>query len=227
MTTNSWFPTSVTKSSPKPCKFDQHLDDNYRVETKNLFQELLVTEEETTPDEFWLDIKDSFLRRAIKHVSKKGKRKTTSWLSQKAINLADERRQLKEADLQGSNLYRKLSSEVQLKCRRDKSEYINQLCQELEDQSSHNSTRELFRCVKYLTFKSTARLAITKHESGKVLTESDEIKNRSKNYCENPYASQEEIKDTPEKFPPCGEPDILLSEVRKTSRSWKIIKHRV
>ena len=153
----------MTKNSPKPRGFDvQHLDDNYRVETKNLFQELLVTEEETTPDELWLDIKDSILRAATKHVPKKGKRKTTSWLSQEAINLADERRQLKEAGLQGSNLYRKLSSEVQLKCRRDKSEYIKQLCQELEDHSSHNNSRELFRCVKNLTSKTTARLAIIK-----------------------------------------------------------------
>ena len=31
----------MTKSSPKPRRFDlQHLDDNYRVEAKNLFQEL-------------------------------------------------------------------------------------------------------------------------------------------------------------------------------------------
>ena len=80
----------MTKTSPKPHRFDlQHLDDNYRVETKNLFQELLVTEEETTPNELWLGIKDSFLRAATKHVPKKGKRKTTSWLSQDAINLAD------------------------------------------------------------------------------------------------------------------------------------------
>ena len=114
----------MIKSSPKPRRFDlKNLDENYRVETKNLFQELLVTEEETSPDKLWLAIKDSILRAATKHVPKKGKRKTTSWLSQEAINLADERRQLKEAGLQGSKLYRKLSSEVQLKCRRDKSKY--------------------------------------------------------------------------------------------------------
>ena len=112
----------MTKRSPKPRRFDlQHLDDNYRFDTKNLFQDLLVTEKETTPEELWLDIKDSIIRAATKDVPKKGKRKTTSWLSQEATNLADERRPLKEAGLQGSNLYRKLSSEVQLKCRRDKS----------------------------------------------------------------------------------------------------------
>ena len=177
------------------------------------FLELLITEKKEPCDELWLDIKDSILRAATKHVPKKGKRKPTSWLSQEVINLADEKHQLKEAGLQDSNLYRKLSSEVQLKSRRDKTEHINQLCKELEDQSSHNNCTELFRhdrCVKYLTSKTTARLAIIKDKSGKVLPESDQIKNRWKNYCENLYASQEETKDTPEKLPPCGddEPDI-------------------
>ena len=66
-------------------------------------------------------------------------------------------------------------------------------------------------------------MAIIKDESGKVLTESDEIKDRWKNYCENLYASQEETKDTPEKLPPCGddEPDILLSEVQEAIKKLK------
>ena len=56
---------------------------------------------------------------------------------------------------------------------------------------------------------------IIKDESGKVRTESDEIKNRWKNYCENLYASQEETKDT--NISTCGddEPDILLPEVQQ------------
>ena len=71
--------------------------------------------------------------------------------------------------------------------------------------------------------QNTAKLAIIKDESGKVLTESDEIKNRWKIYCEDLYASQEETKDTPEKFPPCGdvEPDILLSEVQEAIKKLK------
>ena len=144
-------------------------------------------------------------------------------MSQEAINLADERRQLKEAGLQGSSLYRRLSSEVQLQCRRDKTEHINQLCQELKDQSSYNNSRELFRCAKNLTSKPTSRLAIIKYESGKVLTESDEIKDSWKNYCKNLYASQEETKDTPENLQPCrdDEPDILLSEVQETIKKLK------
>ena len=71
--------------------------------------------------------------------------------------------------------------------------------------------------MKNLTSKPTSRLPISKDESGKVLTESDEIKDFWKNYCGNLYASQEETKVTPEKLQSCGddEPDILLSEVQE------------
>ena len=43
------------------------------METKNLFQELLGTEEVTTPDELRLDIKDSIIRAATKHIPKNRK----------------------------------------------------------------------------------------------------------------------------------------------------------
>ena len=47
--------------------------------------------------------------------------------------------------------------------------------------------------------------------------------NYGKYYCENLYASQEETKDTSEKFLPCGddEPDILLSEVQEAIKKLK------
>ena len=98
---------------------------------------------------------------------------------------------MKEAGLQRSNLYKRLSAEVQAKSRRDKNEHIQQPCQQLEDHSGCNNSRELFRSVRNLTNKTTARLAIIKDDTGKVLTESSDIKNRWKDYCEGLYASQE------------------------------------
>ena len=64
------------KSTHKPLRFDlQLLDDAYLVETANLFQELMVREKESTPDELWFNIKDSLLT-ASKHIPKKRKRNT-------------------------------------------------------------------------------------------------------------------------------------------------------
>ena len=202
------------------------IDDHYRVATKNRFSELLSSDAEKTPDELWLDLKASILDSAKKHIPTQRRKKSTPWLSQEVIALSDERRQLKEAGLKNSRLYRLISSEIQLKARRDKNNHIKMKCQELEDHSQNQNSRSLFRAVKDLTSKSTAKLAVIKDEDGKILTESEEIKDRWKRYCEELYASQElnEKDDDDDDGDDDGddddddesseeEPDILLSEV--------------
>ena len=167
------------------------IGDQYRVETRNRFSELLKSVAEETPDDLWLDLKTTILDSAKKTIPTQRRKKATPWLSQEVIDLSDERRQLKEARLKSSQLYKIISSEIQQKARRDKNDHIKKLCQELEDHSQSNSSRNLFRSVKDLTGKSTARLAVIKDEDGKILTESEEIKDRWKRYCEELYASQE------------------------------------
>ncbi len=80
-----------------------------------------------------------------------------------------------------------------MKLRRYKNGHLKQLCQELEDHSECNNSKELFRCVKILISKTTtARLAIIlKYDTGKMLTENSDIQNCWKVYCEVFYASQE------------------------------------
>ena len=100
---------------------------------------------------------------------------------------------------------------------------MNTLCQELEDHSQSNSSRNLFRSVKDLTGKSTARLAVIKDENVKILTESEEIKDRWKRYCEELYASQETdgVPDNADEDSCKDEPDILLSEVTNAIQHLK------
>ena len=156
------------------------IGDQYRVETRNRFSELLKSGAEETPDDLWLDLKTTILDSAKKTIPTQRRKKATPWLSQEVIDLSDERRQLKEAGLKSSQLYKIISSEIQQKARRDKNDHIKKVCQELEDHSQSNSSRNLFRSVKDLTGKSTARLAVIKDEDGKILTESEEIKDRWK-----------------------------------------------
>ena len=158
------------------------IGDQYRVETRNRFSELLKSVAEETPDDLWLDLKTTILDSAKKTIPTQRRKKATPWLSQEVIDLSDERRQLKEAGLKSSQLYKIISSEIQQKARRDKNDHIKKLCQELEDHSQSSSSRNLFRSVKDLTGKSTARLAVIKDEDGKILTESEEIKDRWKCY---------------------------------------------
>ena len=205
----------------KAQRFDLlNIDQNYKIETSNRFRALMINEAEMSPDELWTNIKDCMITAAKKHVPTKRRGKKSPWLSQEALDLADERRQLKEAGLQHSNMYRKLSSEIQQVARRDKNDHLNQLCKEIEHHSSQNNSRNLFKGVKELTDKGITRLAVIKDENGTILTESKEIKERWKSYCEGLFASKETDPsvhiDTFEE-----EPDILLSEVKNAIQKMK------
>ena len=85
------------------------------------------------------------------------------------IDLSDERRQLKEAGLKSSQLYKIISSEIQQKARRDKNDHIKKLCQELEDHSQSNSSRNLFRSVKDLTGNPLQDLQLSRMKMAKSL----------------------------------------------------------
>ena len=212
-------------NSQKIMRYDlQNISKQFWTETSNRFEELMLHEAEMTPDELWLGIKDSIQQTAKKHVPTKPKRKQSPWLSQEVIDLADERRHLKEAGLQNSNLYRKFSNEIQQKARRDKNSHINKLCSELEDHSVQNNSRDLFRGIKNLTNKTTAKLAVIKDENGKVLTEGADIKERWKNYCKGLYACQEVTGIQADVECNEEEPAILRSEVKNAIQKLKTNK---
>ena len=203
-------------------RFDlQNIDKQYWVETNNKFKDLLIHEAEMTPEELWMNIKTVVLDTAKQHVPHKQKKKSSPWLSQEVIDLAEERRQLKEAGLQTSKLYRKLCNEIQQKSRRDKNRHLSQLCQEIENHSTGNNSRELFKGVKHVTGKRPVKLAVIKDENGIALTESSDIKDRWKRYCEGLFASQEVDMEVQEEIPCNEEPDILLSEVNNAIRKLK------
>ena len=74
-------------------RFDlSNIDSRYTIETVNRFQALLTNTEEKTPDELWADIKDTIMTTAKKQIPLKPKRISSPWLSQEALDLADERR---------------------------------------------------------------------------------------------------------------------------------------
>ena len=78
------------------------IGDQYRVETRNRFSELLKSVAEETPDDLWLDLKTTILDSAKKTIPTQRRKKATPWVSQEVIDLSDERRQLKEAGLKSS-----------------------------------------------------------------------------------------------------------------------------
>ena len=75
---------------------DPVIKDQYRLELENKFEVLLALEEEITPDEFWMSVKDTFLDTANNVLGRKRKRKDKPWISQDTLKLMDVRRSLKK-----------------------------------------------------------------------------------------------------------------------------------
>ena len=70
---------------------------------------------------------------------------------------------------------------------KDKQHAIDNQCQELEEKSVTNSTKDLCKAVKHLTRKFRPATDLVKNESGELLTEGPQVKQCQKSYCENLY----------------------------------------
>ena len=156
----------------------------------------------------------------------KRKSRKKPWLTEKVFKLADERREVKGKGLEKEDArreYRDLNRQIQQQIRKDKSDFMNQKCAEIERDGMINNTKEVFKNVKLLTSKPNTRLNVLKDGDGTILTEEKDIKDRWQQYCERLYASQEEVTDqeNDHQLEYEEDPDILLSEVEQAIKRMR------
>ena len=119
-----------------------------------------------------------------------------------------------EAKILGTNFsqYKSLNRWVKQRCREDKKNNYNKICDELEEEAKRHSSKGLYKKVKELRKGFTAQTGSIKTDDGTTLTERDKIKNRwldyTKNYQKDANINIEEIHLGREKEPP-----PLLNEV--------------
>ena len=77
-----------------------------------------------------------------KTIPKKKKCKKAKWLSEKALQIAEERREAK--DKGERDRYTQLNAEFQRIARRDKKAFLNEQCKEIEKNNRMGKTRDLF-----------------------------------------------------------------------------------
>ena len=78
-----------------------------------------------------------------KTIPKKKKCKNAKWLSEEALQIAEERR---EAKGKGEReRYIQLNAEFQRKARREKKVFLNEQCKEIEENNRMGKTRDLFK----------------------------------------------------------------------------------
>ena len=94
---------------------------DYTVEVRNIFQGLDLTHR--VPDELWMEVCFIVKETGIKTIPKKKKCKQAKWLSEKALQIAVKRRDLKSKGETGK--YTHLNAEFQRVARRDKKAFLS------------------------------------------------------------------------------------------------------
>ena len=116
--------------STRPFRYDlnQILND-YTVEVRNRFNGLDLIDR--VPEELWTEVHDIVQETGIKTIPKKKKCKKAKWLSEEALQIAVERREVKSKGEE--ERYTHLNAEYSRIARRDKRALFSDQCKEIEE----------------------------------------------------------------------------------------------
>ena len=112
---------------PFRCDLNQ-IPYDYIVEVTNGFKGLDLIDR--VPEEVWTEVCD-IVQEAVKTICKKKKCKKKEWLSDKALQIAEKRREAKGKG--EKERYTHLSAEFQRITKRDKKAFLSNQCKEIEE----------------------------------------------------------------------------------------------
>ena len=119
---------------------------------------------------------------ANKIMPKKKKSKKAKWLSEEALQIAKERREVKSKG--DRKRYVQLNGEFQTTAWGDKQGFFNEQCIKLEENSRREKTRDLFRKIGDIKGIFCQKLGTIKDRNCGNLGNAEEIKKRGKEYRE-------------------------------------------
>ena len=103
----------------------------------------------------------------MKITSKKKKGRKTKWLSEEALQIAEERRKAKRKGAREKCI--QLNAELQRIARRDKKGFFNEKCKEIEGKNRMGKTRDLFKKIEDIKGTVHARMGMLKDRTSKDL----------------------------------------------------------
>ena len=134
------------------------------------------------PEELWTEIRDIVQEAVIKIIPKKKKCKKAKWLSDKALQIAEKRREAKGKG--EKERYTNLNAEFLRIARRDKKAFLSDQCKEIEENNRMGKTRDLFKKTRDTKGTFHAKMGSIKDRNGMDLTEAEDIKKRWQEYTE-------------------------------------------
>ena len=120
------------------------------------------------PEELWTEVRDIVQEAVMKTISKKNKCKRAKWLSEKALQIAEKRREAKGKG--GKERYTHLNAAFQRIARRDKKAFLSDQCKEIEENNRMGETRDLFKKIRDTKGTFHAKMGSIKDRSGMDLT---------------------------------------------------------
>ena len=128
------------------------------------------------PEGLWMEVSNVVQEAVTKTISKKKKCKKAKWLSEEDLQIAEERREVKDKGEQEG--YTQLNAEVQGIERRGKKAFLSEQCKEVEGNNRMGKTRYLFKKIRGIKGIFHVRMGTRKDRNGKDLTEAEEINKR-------------------------------------------------
>ena len=128
------------------------------------------------PDELWTEVCDIVQETGIKTIPMEKKCKKAKWLSEEALQIAVNRREMKGKGEE--ERYKHLNAEFQRIARRDKKAFFSDQCKEIKENDRLGKTRNLFKKVRDTKGTFHAKMGSIKDRNGMDLTEAEDIKKR-------------------------------------------------
>ena len=97
-------------------------------------------------DELWMEIHDIVEEIEIKTIPKKKKCKKAKWLSEKALQIAAKRREVKSKG--EKERYTHLNAEFQRIASRDEKAFLSDQCKEIQKNNKIGKTRDSFKKIR-------------------------------------------------------------------------------
>ena len=112
------------------------------------------------PEELWTEVGDIGQEAVIETIPKKKKCKKAEWLSEEALQIAEKRREVKGKGER--ERYTHLNVEFQRMAGRDKKAFLSDQCEEMEENSRMEKTKDLFQKIKDTKGAFHTKIGITK-----------------------------------------------------------------
>ena len=156
----------------------------------------------------------------VKTISKK-KCKKAKWLFEEALQIADERREVKGKG--EKERYIHLNTEFWRLARRDENAFSSDQCKQIEENNRIGKTKDLFKKIRDTKGTFHAEMSTIKDRSFMDLTEAEDIKNRWQEHTEELWKKDLHYPDNHDGVITQLEPDMLECEIKQASESITII----